>query len=177
MTSNIHILQIWVLPSGHFSVEKPGLRRTKYALRNPLVPNFKWTINILFKVLLDISLNPSHISASILNFLLNKYLCGPHLTNILVRIYSEQFIKLDGVGPVDNKHSTDKFHHFVQKEKEKLTHDIWHLTCDMQHMTHNMWHVTCCGGWTFSQNVSSLALQVCYLWYFEDLEENADWLN
>ena len=27
--------------------------------------------------------------------------------------------KLDGVGPVDNKPSTDKLHHFVQKEKKK----------------------------------------------------------
>ena len=33
-------------------------------------------------------------------------------------------IKLDGVGPVDNRPSTDKFHHFVQKKKErKITLD------------------------------------------------------
>jgi hypothetical protein len=30
--------------------------------------------------------------------------------------------KLDGVGPVDNRPSTDKLHHFVQKKK---------VTCDM----------------------------------------------
>ena len=45
-------------------------------------------------------------------------------------------------------------HHFV-------TRDTWHATW-------NNWHVTCCGGWTFSQSVSSLALLVCDLWYFED---------
>ena len=35
--------------------------------------------------------------------------------------------KLDGVGPVDNKPSTDKLHNFVQKKKEKkrhVTHDM-----------------------------------------------------
>ena len=34
------------------------------------------------------------------------------------------------------------------------TKNTWHVTC-------NMLHVTCCGGWTFSQNCSSLALLVC----------------
>ena len=38
------------------------------------------------------------------------------------------------------------------------------MTCDMF------------GGWTFSQNFSSLALTVD-LWYYEDLEENADSVN
>ena len=33
------------------------------------------------------------------------------------------------------------------------------------------------GGWTFSQNFSSLALTVCDLWYYEDLEEKDDSLN
>ena len=28
-------------------------------------------------------------------------------------------IKLDGVGPVDNRPSLDKLHHFVKKKKEK----------------------------------------------------------
>ena len=93
--------------------------------------------------------------------------------------------KLDGVGLVENKPFTDRLHHFVKKC------DMWHMTCDTWHMTHymwyakcNMWHVTCntwdvtcCGGWTFSQKFSSLALTVYNLWYFEDLEENADWLT
>ena len=60
--------------------------------------------------------------------------------------------KLDGVGPVDNKPSTDKLHHFVEKKK-------------------------CCGGWTFIKNFSSPALTVSDLWYFEDLEEKAHWPN
>ena len=47
---------------------------------------------------------------------------------------------------------------------------MWHVTC-------NKWHVTCFGRWTFSQNFSSLALTVCDLWYYEDLEEKADWLT
>ena len=42
--------------------------------------------------------------------------------------------KLDGIGPVDNKPSTDKLHHFVQKK--------WHVTRDMWHVKHDMWHLT-----------------------------------
>ena len=83
--------------------------------------------------------------------------------------------KLDGVGPVDNRPYTNRLHHFVWK-KTKKTCDIWHVThdTDMWHVTRDMWHVTCCGGWTFSQNFSSLDLTVCDLWYYEDLEEMAD---
>ena len=48
--------------------------------------------------------------------------------------------------PVDNRPSTEYFHHFVQKKKEKkkekqVTSDMWHVTLDMWHVTHDMWHV------------------------------------
>ena len=36
-------------------------------------------------------------------------------------------IKLDAVGPVDNKPFTDRLHHFVKKI---MTCDIKHVTCD-----------------------------------------------
>ena len=36
--------------------------------------------------------------------------------------------KIDGVGHVDNRPSTDKLHHFIQQKK------MWHVTCDMWHM-------------------------------------------
>ena len=40
--------------------------------------------------------------------------------------------KLDGVGPVDNRPSTDKLHHFVRKKiKKYVTCDTRHVTCDM----------------------------------------------
>ena len=58
-----------------------------------------------------------------------------------------------------------------------VTCDMWHVTCDTWHVTNDMWHVTRLGGWTFSQNVSSLALTVCDLWYYEDLEEKTHGLN
>ena len=51
-----------------------------------------------------------------------------------------------------------------------VTHDMWHVTCDT-------WHVTHGGGWTFSQNVSSLTVTVWVGKWFEDLEENAELLN
>ena len=79
--------------------------------------------------------------------------------------------KLDGVGHVDNRPSTDKLHHIVKKKEEKK------VTCDMWHVTRDMWHMTCLEGWTFSQNFSSLALTVCDLWYYEDLEEKAHLIN
>ena len=47
--------------------------------------------------------------------------------------------KLDGVGPVDNRPSTDKLHHFVKKKKYMtyLTCDTWHMTreSDTCHVT------------------------------------------
>ena len=46
---------------------------------------------------------------------------------------------------------------------------MWRVTRDMWHMTRDMF-----GGWTFSQNVCSLALTVYDLWYYEDLGEKAD---
>ena len=63
-----------------------------------------------------------------------------------------------------------------------VTCDMWHMKCDKWQMTYDMRHVTCdmrhvtCDmlwGWTFSRNVSSLALTVCDLWYYEDFVETA----
>ena len=52
-----------------------------------------------------------------------------------------------------------------------------HVTCDMWHVTCDTWHVTHGGGWTFSQNVSSLTVMVWVGKWFEDVEENAELLN
>ena len=46
--------------------------------------------------------------------------------------------KLDGVGPVYNRPSTDKLQPFV---REKKTRDIWHVTLDMWHVTPDTWQV------------------------------------
>ena len=88
--------------------------------------------------------------------------------------------KLDGVGPVDNRPSTNKLHHFVKKRTKKMWHmtcDTCHVTRDMWHVTRDTWHVTRLGGWTFFKNFSSLALTVCDLWYYEDLEEKDELMN
>ena len=53
-------------------------------------------------------------------------------------------MKLDEVGPVDKRPSTNKLHHFVRKKKKKvwhLTYDTWYVTRDMWHMTADMWHI------------------------------------
>ena len=76
---------------------------------------------------------------------------------IKICIFSPKILKLDGVGPVDNRPSTDKLHHFVKKKMTcdmgHVTCDTWHMTCDTWHMTrdiwhvtHDTWHVTCLGG-------------------------------
>ena len=53
-------------------------------------------------------------------------------------------MKLDGVGPVDNRPSTDKLHHIVQKKRRRKKKKI-HATHDMLHMVSDMCmlHVTC----------------------------------
>ena len=59
-----------------------------------------------------------------------------------------------------------------------MTRDTGDVTRDVtSDVTHDTLHVTCLGGWTFSQNFSSLALTVCDLWYYEYLEEKDDLLN
>ena len=55
--------------------------------------------------------------------------------------------------------------------------DPWQLTPDMWQVTLNTWHMTHGGGWTISQNFSSLALTVWDLWCLEDWEENDHRLN
>ena len=70
---------------------------------------------------------------------------------------------------------------YPKKEEEEIkkcdmwhvTREMWHGARDMWHVTCGIWHVTCCGGWTFSQSFSSLALTVCDFWYYEDWEEKA----
>ena len=47
--------------------------------------------------------------------------------------------KLDGVGPVDSRPSTNKLHHLIHKKNKKYT---WHVTCDTWHLTCDTWHVT-----------------------------------
>ena len=42
-----------------------------------------------------------------------------------------RFKKLDGVGPIDNRPSTDKLHHLVKKK-------IYIGTCETQHVTRDM---------------------------------------
>ena len=65
-----------------------------------------------------------------------------------------------------------------KKEEKNVKCDMWHALHDTWHMTHDMWLVTYWeGGWTFFLNFSSLALTVWDLWYFEDVEEKADWLT
>ena len=58
-----------------------------------------------------------------------------------------------------------------------VTGYLWQVTIDTGHMTHDTWHMRHSIGWTFSQNFSSLALTVCDLWYYEDLEEKDHWLT
>ena len=56
----------------------------------------------------------------------------------LILLDIEHQLKLDGVGPVDNRPSTDKLHHSVRK---KTTCDTWHVTRDTWHVTCDTWHV------------------------------------
>ena len=101
------------------------------------------------------------------------------LTKDFYTLHCGAILKLDGVGPVENRPSTDKLHHFVKKkEKIHVTYHTWHVTRDMWHVTRcDTWQVTCLAGWSFSQTFSFLALTVCDLWYYEDLEEKDELMN
>ena len=49
-------------------------------------------------------------------------------------MHSDFLNKLDGVGPVDNRLSTDKLHQFVcifVRDTQHVTHDTWQVTHDM----------------------------------------------
>ena len=84
--------------------------------------------------------------------------------------------KLDGVEPVDNIPSTDKF---PQLYKNKSKCDTWHVTCNMWNMTCKMWQVACDMLWRVNI-LSKFQLPSFHgLWfiYFEDLEEKDHWLN
>ena len=69
-------------------------------------------------------------------------------------------LKLDGEGSVNNRPSTKNLQQFVRKKKKNVTCDTWHMTYDM-------WYVV--GG--------EHSLKICDLWYYEDLDEKAHWLN
>ena len=45
---------------------------------------------------------------------------------------NELINELDGVGPVDNRPSTNKLHHFVEEEekREEKNCDMWQVTSD-----------------------------------------------
>ena len=55
-------------------------------------------------------------------------------------LWQQSHLKLNGVGPVDNRPSIDKLHHIVKKQQH-VRSDMWNVTCDMWHVIHDMWHV------------------------------------
>ena len=69
-----------------------------------------------------------------------KYPHSQHCLNIFNRV-----LKLYGVGPVDNKPSTNKLHNFVIIIifSSSSNCDMWHVICDMWHMKCDMWLMKC----------------------------------
>ena len=90
---------------------------------------------------------------------------------------SDKYLKLDGVGSVDNRpfpaSST------ILPPKKYVTLYTWHVTRDMWHMTQDMWHIIfdTWWGWTFSQNVSYPALIIWDRQCLEDSEQKDDRIN
>ena len=58
-----------------------------------------------------------------------------------------------------------------------MTCDTWQGTCDMWHVKHDIWQMICGGRWTFSQNVSFLALTVWVWRFFEDIFTKDEFLT
>ena len=94
-----------------------------------------WTIVELNLTVTLLNVNTIHIW-NIWEWSLRK-----HEEGFFATFYSYQ--KQDGVGPNDNRPSTDLLHQFVWKKKKKLTPDKWHLdlTCDTWYVTPDMWHM------------------------------------
>ena len=55
-------------------------------------------------------------------------------------------IKVDGVGPPDNRPSTDNLNHFVKKNG-LVTCDTWQVTCDMWNIAVTAWE------WRFDKDI------------------------
>ena len=58
-----------------------------------------------------------------------------------------------------------------------MTGDRWHMTGERWHLTSDTWHMTHIVGWTFSQNVSSLALPVWDWQCFEYISTSHEWVS
>ena len=78
--------------------------------------------------------------------LANKYLYGIQLSFTQCKNYNAWTIittlETSGVGPLDDRPSPAKLHHFVQKKKKKKKCDMWHMTCDRWQVTRDTWHMT-----------------------------------
>ena len=90
--------------------------------------------------------------------------------------------KLDGVGPVDNRPSTDKLHNFVWKKNRHVTCDMRNVTRDRWHVTCDTWHVTSDMLWGFKilskfQPPSSCGLGFIIFWRFGGKWWLTDWVN
>ena len=60
------------------------------------------------------------------------------------------FVTLEGVGPADNRSSTNLLQG-LEKKMKNVTPDNWHVIPVTWHLTCETWNVTNGGGWTFSQ--------------------------
>ena len=96
--------------------------------------------------------------------------------------------KLDGVGLIDNRPSTDKLQHFVNKPKNErkkiyilhVTCYMWHVTCNMRHVTCETWHVV--GGehaytHLLSDRGDTCSTLATWLYKQQDLEEKDQWVS
>ena len=84
--------------------------------------------------------------------------------------------ELDGVGPVDNRPSTDKLHHFVRKKKKKKGH----VTCDTWHVTRDtLGGVNILLKFQLPSSYRFIFYRTVFtdLWYYEDLEEKDELIN
>ena len=63
---------------------------------------------------------------------------GPSLCSVCYQRGLPRLVyKLDGLGPIDNRHSTNWPRHWY------FLCDTWYVICDMWQVTCDMWHVMC----------------------------------
>ena len=81
--------------------------------------------------------------------------------------------KLDRVGLVDNRPSTNKLHQFVKK----MTCDMWHVTRDMWHATCDRWHVVGGEHSLKFQLPRSSSLWFMIFWRVGGKDSLSDWMS
>ena len=124
---------------------KPGNTASRY---NPIyITSFLYIVHCTTSSIYNCNFDNSLLFTSKVSAYAARYDTKTILNNQTIFAFSYRswlfqiVIKLDRVGPVDNRPSTDELHNFFQKKCERKKCDAWHVTHGMWHVIYDMGHV------------------------------------